>query len=119
VVICDDQPIIREIVATLVTARGDEVVAETGTAADAIEAVRTFAADLIVLDLGLPGMSGVDAIPHIHGAHPACDVIVLTALDSEIEKALAAGATAVFNKTQLLALDATLRRLSRAATSPV
>jgi DNA-binding NarL/FixJ family response regulator len=85
IVIIDDHPVVREgLVAAL---RGMEVV---GAFASADEALRSrFQADVVLLDLELPGTSGVDAIPRFDAP-----VLVLTAYgsDEDIDRALAAGA---------------------------
>jgi two-component system response regulator AlgR len=118
VVICDDDPVLREIVETLAKVRGYEVIAHAENAIEAIDAAKAGAADVVILDIALPGMSGVEAIPHIHEARPGCKVMILTAFDSEREAAVAAGAVEVFNKTELLALDAALQRLEEKAQAP-
>ena len=83
--IVDDHPVVREgLVAAL---RGMEVV---GAFASADEALRArVQADVVLLDLELPGTSGLDAIPRF-----AAPVLVLTAYgsDEDIDRALAAGA---------------------------
>lgn len=85
IVIIDDHPVVREgLVAAL---RGMEVV---GAFASADEALRSrFQADVVLLDLELPGTSGIDAIPRFDAP-----VLVLTAYgsDEDIDRALAAGA---------------------------
>jgi DNA-binding NarL/FixJ family response regulator len=92
VVVVDDHPVVREgLVAALDGKNGIEIAGAFGTAEEAIAAVGRVKAEVVVLDLELPGMSGLDAIALLRD-HAA--VVVLTAYESEedIEKALRAGA---------------------------
>ena len=86
IVVVDDHPIVREgLIAAL--ARDFEVVAAFGSAEELLAS--RVAADVILLDLELPGMSGVEAIPRL-----ATPVLVLTAYasDEQIDAVLRAGA---------------------------
>jgi DNA-binding NarL/FixJ family response regulator len=88
IVVVDDHPVVREgLVAALDGKNGIEVAAAFGSADEAL-IVRT-PADVVVLDLELPGLGGVDAIPRF-----TAPVLVLTAYGTEedLERALAAGA---------------------------
>jgi len=116
-VICDDDPVLREVVATLADHRGYEIAARTDNALDAIEAVRQ-GADVVILDLALPLMSGLDAIPRMLAVRPECRVLVLSAHDDQLKAALAAGAFAAFDKTNLLELDAVLQQCESAGPVP-
>jgi DNA-binding NarL/FixJ family response regulator len=85
VAIVDDHPVVREgLVAAL--ERKFEI---TGTFSSAEEAIGRVDADVVLLDLELPGMSGLDAIPRLHSM-----VLVLTAYDTaeDVERAMHAGA---------------------------
>ncbi|MBB5061862.1 response regulator transcription factor [Granulicella mallensis] len=95
VLIVDDHPIMRVGVAAILAAQPDlEVVAQAGTAA---EAVRLFAAerpDLTLMDLRLPDKSGVEAIRAIRAISPKARIVALTTYegDEDIHQALEAGA---------------------------
>jgi len=90
VIVVDDHPVVREgLVAAISGRNGIEVVGAFGSAEEAIAASARLRPDVVVLDIELPQMSGLDAIPHLNSA-----VVVLTAYESEedIDRALRAGA---------------------------
>jgi len=90
VLIVDDHPIVREGLVAALHGKGDiDVVGGFRSAEEGIAAAERLKPDVVVLDLELPGMSGLDAIPRF-----AAPVLMLTAYgtDDEIERALAAGA---------------------------
>ena len=95
ILIVDDHPIMRVGIHAILTAQADfQVIAQAGTAA---EAVRLFAAngpDLTLMDLRLPDKSGVEAIREIRKISPKAKIIVLTTYegDEDIHQALEAGA---------------------------
>jgi DNA-binding NarL/FixJ family response regulator len=95
VLVVDDHPIVRLGVAAIINAQQDmEVVAQTGTGQEAIELFGQHKPDVTLMDLRLPGMSGVEAIRSIREAHPRARFVVLTTYegDEDIHQALAAGA---------------------------
>lgn len=90
VVIVDDHPVVREgLVAALDGKNGTEVVGVYGSAEEAIASATRTRPDVVILDLELPGLGGLDAI-----ARFAVPVLILTAYgtDEDIDRALAAGA---------------------------
>jgi DNA-binding response OmpR family regulator len=94
--------------------------------ADAIELARTGSYDLILLDLGLPDIDGVEVCRIVRASQPSSVVVILTARDEEIDVVvgLEAGAddylTKPFRLTELLArLRAHLRRGSAVPTAHV
>lgn len=96
VLIVDDHPLFRDGVSGLLASVPGMVVA--GTAATADEAVREAILtrpDVVLLDLNLPGGSGLSAIPRITTACPGVAVLVLTMLedDRSLNEALRAGAS--------------------------
>jgi DNA-binding NarL/FixJ family response regulator len=89
VLIVDDHPLTRDALGTLLRAHGLDVV---GTASDGVEAIDEAARlrpDLVLLDLSMPGMDGLTALPKLRHAAPECEVVVLTASGTE-ENLLAA-----------------------------
>ncbi len=72
-----------------------EVVAEAGTARDAIEQVEQYSPDVVVMDIRLPGGSGIEACEEISENHPNTKVIMLTsyAEDEMLFSAIRAGAS--------------------------
>ena len=93
--IVDDHPVVRDgLVAVLGDTQEFQVAGTAGSAEDALSSVNTVHPDVVLLDLELPGMNGIEAIPRlIAAAHPR--VIVLTAYDTEerVLGALKAGAS--------------------------
>ena len=113
VMIVDDHPMWRDAVARDLTEAGFEV---TATASDAEQALRVVAAaqpDVVVLDLGLPGTSGVEVTRAILGTRPAARVLILSASgeQQDVLDAVKAGATGYLLKSAARAefLDAVRR----------
>jgi two-component system, NarL family, response regulator len=95
VLVVDDHPIMRVGIAAIIQATPDMIaVAQAGTAKDAIELFEKHLPDLTLMDLRLPGMSGVEAIRLIRSRHPEAKFVVLTTYegDEDIHQALEAGA---------------------------
>lgn len=95
VVIVDDHPLFREgLRAVLRHAPGMEVVGEAATGDQAVSTVADRSPDVVVMDLQLPGLDGVEATRRILAAHPGIRVLVLTMLDDDatLVAALEAGA---------------------------
>jgi two-component system, NarL family, response regulator NreC len=95
VLICDDHMLVRSGLHKLLEAEPDLTV--TGEAADADEAVALLAAapaDVLVLDIVLPGPSGIDVLPEIARCAPGTKVLILTMRDDSaaVRQAFAAGA---------------------------
>jgi len=84
ILIVDDHPIVREgLAAVLEQQREFAIVGQVSTAQAAIERATLVSPDIVLLDLELPGMSGVEAIPHLLQAAPRAKVIVFTAYDTD------------------------------------
>jgi DNA-binding NarL/FixJ family response regulator len=95
VMIVDDHPLMLVGAASIVNARPDmTVVAQTGTGEEAVALFSKHKPDVTLMDLKLPGMSGVDAIRSIRSTHPGARFVVLTTYegDEDIHRALEAGA---------------------------
>jgi DNA-binding NarL/FixJ family response regulator len=94
VLIVDDHPVVREGLRAVLAAEAEiEVVGETGTGEEAVRLAADLNPDLVLMDLRLPGIDGVEATTQIVAAGTA-NVLVLTTYDSDadIVRALAAGA---------------------------
>lgn len=95
VMVVDDHPLMRVGVASIVNARPDMVVvAQTGTGEESVALYQQHKPDITLMDLRLPGMSGVDAIHAIRSKNPKARFVVLTTYegDEDIHQALEAGA---------------------------
>ncbi|MGW3587133.1 response regulator [Streptomyces fungicidicus] len=92
VVVADDNPVVRAGLTALLTGREDiTVVAEAADGREAYEATRTHRPDVVLLDVRMPGVDGISALPHLVGIAP---VVMLTySGESEIvQEALRRGA---------------------------
>lgn len=95
VMIVDDHPLMRLGIAALIDARPDmQVVAQSGTAEDAVALYKEFRPDVTLMDLRLPGIGGVVAVRQIRSRWPKARFVVVTMYegDEDIHQALEAGA---------------------------
>ncbi|HEY8406875.1 MAG TPA: response regulator transcription factor [Gaiellaceae bacterium] len=96
VVIADDHALVRSGLRMLLESEGDfEVVAEAGTADEAVRAARLEKPDVVLLDVVMPGRSGLDALDDVLEAAPDAKVLVLSMQDDPryVREAFAAGAS--------------------------
>jgi len=101
VVVADDQAAVRDgLVALLSVTPGVDVVGEAADGAAAVAAAETLRPDVVLMDLRMPGVDGVEATRLIGESAPDVRVVVLTthADDASILKALRAGATGYLTK---------------------
>src|SRR5881398_43843 len=96
IVLVDDHAVVRSGLRLLLDGQEDiEVVGEAGNAKDAIFAVRALKPDVILLDVVMPGESGIDVLPSLLKESPQTKVLVLSMQDdpSYVREAFAAGAS--------------------------
>lgn len=124
ILVVDDEKAIRRFLKTTLSTEGLSV-AEAATGHEALDALAAFHPDVVVLDLGLPDMDGIEVVRAIRKKSQV-PVIILSVREQESDKisALDAGAddylTKPFSAGELLArLRAILRRLARKQDDPV
>lgn len=99
--VCDDQAGFRQLVAVVLGLEpGIEVIGEAGDGREAIMLAERLQPDVLLLDIAMPVMDGLEALPRVREVSPATQVVVLTgvAAASIRERALAAGASAFIEK---------------------
>jgi len=114
VLIADDHPVVRCGLAMIIQyATGVEVVAEACTGIEAVQFFNQYQPDVVLMDLKMPEMGGVDAISAIRAQHPTARIIVLTTYDGDedIYRGLKAGAKGYLlkNVTRLELIEAIQR----------
>ncbi len=120
ILVVDDDHTVREVVASYLRAGGHEV-AEVADGEAALAAMRTRRADLVVLDLMLPGIDGLEVCRRLHESGDV-PVIMLTALGTETDRIMGLGlgaddyVTKPFSPRELvLRVDSVLRRAGQRA----
>jgi DNA-binding NarL/FixJ family response regulator len=95
VVIADDHPFYRQGLARLLSQTGIEVVGQASNGPTAIDLVEQTAPDVAVVDLNMPGMSGVEVTRRLNERMPACRVLVVSvsAQEEDVTQAILAGAS--------------------------
>ena len=96
ILIADDHPLFREGVATTLNNLPEfQIVGQAETVSETLELVATLLPDVVLLDINLPGESGISAAKDISSAYPVVNIIMLTASEDEDDllNALKAGAS--------------------------
>jgi DNA-binding NarL/FixJ family response regulator len=84
VVVCDDQPGYRRIVSAVLDLEpGLVVVGEATNGQEAVDRVEELRPDVLVLDIAMPVLDGLEALPLIHAASPETKVVMLTGIASD------------------------------------
>src|SRR5579863_9038051 len=116
ILVVDDEPLLRKVIRASL-ASGGYTVEEVGTGSDAVGLLQRRTFDLVLLDINMPGLNGVEACRKIRSIAPHTGIIMVTVRDAEEDKvrALEAGAddyvTKPFRFRELVArLGAVLRR---------
>lgn len=80
----DDHPIVRSGLRMLFLAEpGMQIVGEAGSGQEAVEAVGRLQPDVVIMDVSMPGMNGIEATRRIKAAHPGTAVLALTMYEDE------------------------------------
>ncbi len=94
VVLVDDHALFRSGLRMLLESHQVDVVGEAADGASAVDAVRDAAPDVVLMDVSMPGVSGIEATMRIRAAAPTAQVIMLTvsADERDVEQAICSGA---------------------------
>jgi DNA-binding NarL/FixJ family response regulator len=98
----DDHAVVRSGLANMLSTQpGFRVLAEVGDGEAAVEAVRTLSPDVVLLDLVMPGMGGIDCLRRLKEVNRDLKVLMLTSSDigSDVRAAISAGADGYVTKT--------------------
>jgi DNA-binding NarL/FixJ family response regulator len=101
VFLIDDQAMIRAALRSLLLQQpGFDVVGDSGDARQGIERVGQLRPDVVLLDITMSGLSGIDAIGPLRGAHPRVRILMVTNLEGEtfVEQSIKAGADGYLSK---------------------
>src|SRR5450759_3462010 len=93
-VLVDDHALFRDGVASLLLAWGHEVVGQAADGAEAIDLVDETSPDVVLMDVRMPNVSGIEATATIHDRHPEVAIVMLTVSEDESDlfRAIKAGA---------------------------
>jgi diguanylate cyclase (GGDEF)-like protein len=114
VLVVDDDRLLRSLLRDLLSDTSGFQIHEAGDGREAVVLARCYQPDLILLDLAMPGMGGLDALPSIRAVAPTSRIVVLSALDDPevADSATQAGAVGFFPKPDdLTGLPSFLDRL--------
>ncbi|MGB3544056.1 response regulator [Rubrivirga sp.] len=101
ILLVDDHPLLRQGIAMTIEAEADlEVAAQAGDAEEAVAIFDDVAPDLVITDISLPGMNGLELLKNLLSQHPDLRVLVVSRHDEELyaERAVRAGARGYVSK---------------------
>lgn len=116
VVLADDHALVRQGLKSLLEREGFQVVAEASDGHEALQLVRSLRPDIVILDISMPVLNGLDAAREISRSSPNTKTILLTQHDEEqyLSDALEAGVKGYVLKSQVASdLIHALRQISR------
>ena len=95
ILVADDHPVVRDGIIANVKPQGDmTVVAQAGDGAEALALIKMTLPDVVLLDLRMPFMDGLDVLTQVNKSKLSCKIIIMTTFDTEedIQRAMKAGA---------------------------
>jgi DNA-binding NarL/FixJ family response regulator len=110
-VLCDDDLMSRQVLRGLLHEAGFEVIGEVDMAVAALDLVSVTRPDVLVLDVNMPGLSGVDIVRDVQERSPDTAIIVVSAFDVDHLDELSSRVAAVLPKTDLVRFDEVLNEV--------
>lgn len=103
ILVVDDDAVHRELAAQCLQPLRDLVLLQAHSGAAALEQIALDPPDLVLTDLRMPGMDGLELVERVHGAYPDLPIILMTSFGSEqiVLRALTAGASSYVSKKDL------------------
>jgi len=104
ILVVDDHPFMREGIAAAINGQQDMIlVGEAATGQEAIDTYRRLRPDVVLMDLNLPGLGGIEAMEAIRSEFPSARIVVLTAYRGDVQalKAFRTGAVGYLLKNML------------------
>jgi len=93
ILLVDDHQVVREGLRRMLELEDDfEVVAEADDAKDVLNLVETLSPEVILMDIKMPGVDGIELTREVKGKNPSCNIIMLTLYDEYLPQAIEAGA---------------------------
>jgi DNA-binding NarL/FixJ family response regulator len=114
VVLADDHTDLVDVLELMVTMEGHHVVGIAAEGTAAVHVVAETTPDLVLLDLNMPGTSGLDALPALRAVSPASRIVVLSAMNRPdlVDAAISGGADGYLVKGDLVTLRCVLAETS-------
>lgn len=99
-IVVDDAPFMRETLKKILSDNGYEVIGEAEDGNELLKILKTKKADIITLDVNMPGMGGIEALEHVRNDYPNINVFMCTAVTDKdiVDSALALGASGYVTK---------------------
>lgn len=118
VLVVDDHEVVRQGLRHMLEADEEiQIVAEASGCEEALAQAGLVSPDVVVMDIKMPGLNGVEATRRLKKKHPACNVIMLTLYEEYLAEAIEAGATGYLVKdTKREELSNAIKRVSRGET---
>lgn len=115
-IVVDDSPFMRDTLKKILSDNGYEVIGEAEEGNELLNLLKTKKADIIMLDVNMPGMGGIEALEHVRNDYPNINVIMCTAVTDKnvVDSAMALGAYGYVSKPFLPeTITAWLSRISK------
>lgn len=115
VLVVDDNVMTRSMIVDLLTEMGHQVVGQAGDGNEAVTVFKACKPELVLMDLIMPGKTGLEALPELKAADPTAKIVMVTAVQQEVitQELLQKGATGILHKPFMYdELEELLKRLA-------